>query len=294
MLDPLPILFKSSRYWLIRNVCKLLTAGTRRVEFTDFWMGDQFCSFLYSLSQIYLIICLYVEGFNSNWRECGSKSKLWPISFVLAILPFLVRLIQSIKRYVDSGLNTHMINGGKYGAGIVSYLCYFIWRHKGGGYGPTFVAWIIFQTIYSFYALTWDLLMDWSIMHLHVRYPLLRKELVYSNHVYLYYVAIVSNTLIRFVWVFYIPTQGPDIVLRTFIAGFLEMLRRWQWNFYRVENEHLGNVDQYRVTREVPLPYSLDDPRGEDVDDDEDGSPSRKWFPQRAIHLRRQRAAADA
>ncbi len=37
----------------------------------------------------------------------------------------------------------------------------------------------------------------------------------------------------------------------------------------RLENEHLGNVDQYRVTREVPLPYSLDD-IGHDIDDDED------------------------
>jgi len=26
----------------------------------------------------------------------------------------------------------------------------------------------------------------------------------------------------------------------------------------RLENEHLGNVDQYRVTREVPLPYPPD------------------------------------
>jgi len=26
-----------------------------------------------------------------------------------------------------------------------------------------------------------------------------------------------------------------------------------------VENEHLGNMDQYRVTREVPLPYSFRD-----------------------------------
>lgn len=26
----------------------------------------------------------------------------------------------------------------------------------------------------------------------------------------------------------------------------------------RLENEHLGNVDQYRVTREVPLPYPLE------------------------------------
>jgi hypothetical protein len=27
----------------------------------------------------------------------------------------------------------------------------------------------------------------------------------------------------------------------------------------RLENEHLGNMDQYRATREVPLPYSFDE-----------------------------------
>lgn len=37
----------------------------------------------------------------------------------------------------------------------------------------------------------------------------------------------------------------------------------------RLENEHLGNMDQYRITREVPLPYSFDIPQHED-DDDED------------------------
>lgn len=100
-----------------------------------------------ALSSLQLVVCIYVDGFNSSWRQCGSTSRYWPISLVLAILPFLVRLIQSIKRYVDSGLNTHLINvwrfifrlvaehmfsqGGKYAAGIVSYLCYFIWRKQG-------------------------------------------------------------------------------------------------------------------------------------------------------------------
>ena len=37
----------------------------------------------------------------------------------------------------------------------------------------------------------------------------------------------------------------------------------------RLENEHLGNIDQYRVTREVPLPYSYDD-HSHDSDGDED------------------------
>lgn len=41
----------------------------------------------------------------------------------------------------------------------------------------------------------------------------------------------ISNVLIRFIWVFYIPESGPDFLLRTFIAAVLEILRRWQWNF---------------------------------------------------------------
>ncbi|KAJ7666139.1 EXS-domain-containing protein [Mycena polygramma] len=291
MLDPFPFLFKPSRYWLLKNVGKLLISGTRRVEFADFWMGDQFCSLVFTLSNLDLVVCLYVDGFSSSWRKCSSSSKLWPLSSTLAILPFLVRLIQSIKRYADSGLNTHLINGGKYGAGIVAYVCYFIWRHK-GGYGPSFAIWVIFQTAYSIYACTWDFIMDWSILGWNNQYPFLRKQLVYSNHIYLYYFAILSNILIRFIWILYVPIQGPDMMLRAFIGASLEMLRRWQWNFYRIENEHLGNVDQYRVTREVPLPYSLDEPRGADADDDEDHSPSRTWFPQRAIRLRRQRVAA--
>jgi hypothetical protein len=33
----------------------------------------------------------------------------------------------------------------------------------------------------------------------------------------------------------------------------------------RLENEHTGNMDQYRVTREMPLPYRI-----QDADEDED------------------------
>ncbi|KAJ7485255.1 EXS-domain-containing protein [Mycena latifolia] len=258
MLDPLPILFKPSRYWLIRNVGKLLKSGTKRVEFTDFWMGDQFCSLVFTFSNLTLIGCVYSRGLDAEWRQCGNVSRFWPLAFVLAVLPFLVRLIQSIKRYVDSKLTTHLINAGKYGAGIVSYLFYFIWRHRGGHYDSTFALWCLFNAFSTTYALVWDFLMDWSILRLHSRHFLLRRELVYTNHILLYYFAIVTNTLIRFLWIFYIPSHGPDVMLRSFIVGLLEIVRRWQWNFYRLENEHLGNVDQYRVTREVPLPYSLE------------------------------------
>ncbi|KAF7360315.1 Signal transduction protein [Mycena venus] len=279
MLDPFPILFKPSRVWLLKNVAKLLASGTRRVEFADFWMGDQFCSLVFTLSNLSLVVCLYIDGFNSNWQNCGSGSRFWPLSFTLTILPFLVRLIQSIKRYVDSGLDTHLINGGKYGAGIVSYLCYFIWRHR-GGHGATFAVWVIFQ-VHNLLSLRFDLGKIFLWIGLYCAWTFnthcyAKNWCIPITYTSLYYFAIVSNTLIRFIWVLYIPSQGPNMMLRTFIGGSFEMLRRVQWNFYRVENEHVGNVDQYRVTREVPLPYSLYEPRGGDADDDEDdGSPPR-------------------
>ncbi|KAI0760360.1 EXS-domain-containing protein [Fomes fomentarius] len=270
-------MFKSSRWWLIRNVSRLLTSGAHRVEFADFWMGDQFCSLIFTLSNLYFVGCVYATGIDSNWRRCTTNAgPRWGVAFLLASLPLLARLVQSIKRYVDSGLTTHLINGGKYGSGIVFYLFYFLWRAHGGLRGPFFVAWCVFATNYSLYAGAWDLLMDWSLLRPHAHYPLLRNDLLYSNSIPFYYFAIVSNILGRFIWVFYIPEKGPNFVLRTFIAGLVEVFRRWQWNFLRLENEHVGNVDQYRVTREVPLPYSYDDPSHDsDGDDDEDARTHR-------------------
>ncbi|KAF8201829.1 EXS family protein/ERD1/XPR1/SYG1 family protein [Pholiota molesta] len=220
IFNPLPISFRSSRYWLIKHVARLFVSGTKNVEFTDFWMGDQFCSLIFTLSNIYFFICVYVDGFSENWEKCNVTSKDWPIAFVLASLPLFIRLVQSIKRYNDSKLITHLIN---------------------------------------------DLLMDWSVLRLRSPHFLLRPELVYTNYVP------VTNILIRFIWIIYIPQSGPSMMLRSFIAGMLEMLRRWQWNFFRLENEHLGNMDQYRVTREVPLPYAIDERRRDyDQDDDDD------------------------
>lgn len=46
----------------------------------------------------------------------------------------------------------------------------------------------------------------------------------------------------------------------------------------RVENEQIGNFDQYRVTRELPLPYDLngmhEDPESSEGEDEQPGSPS--------------------
>ncbi|KAG1760755.1 EXS family-domain-containing protein, partial [Suillus occidentalis] len=230
----------------------------------------------------------YDPAVQDAWTTCGTQLN-WGSYFVLAMIPFVVRLVQSLRRYKDSKLPTHLINvslqyrivalkqltswlnvqAGKYGMGIVYYFCYYLWRRDGkSDNGASFILWCISAIIYSIYGCAWDFAMDWSICKPHAKYPFLRKELVYTSQIPMYYVALVTNTIIRFLWVFYIP-DWPYFNTRSFLYGLMEMIRRVVWNFYRLENEHLGNMDQYRITREVPLPYSFDIPQHED-DDDED------------------------
>ncbi|KAK4685855.1 hypothetical protein P7C73_g4278, partial [Tremellales sp. Uapishka_1] len=133
----------------------------------------------------------------------------------------------------------------------------------------SFIIWILAATASSVYTSSWDIVVDWSLLRPNSK--LLRPDLGYGNR-YVYYFAMVTNVFIRFIFIWYIPYSTRIVKTRSFIFALLEMLRRWQWNFFRVETEHLGNADAYRVTREIPLPY-----RKADKDsDEEDVTPSKE------------------
>ncbi|KAJ7276062.1 hypothetical protein B0H12DRAFT_1065762 [Mycena haematopus] len=207
-----------SRYWLIRNVGKMLKSGMKRVEscippvkhysHRNMWEYIEAVAFGLHFSRA-AVPCAFNPEFQTL---CG---------FQAAYASHQCRKIWS--RHRQLSLLFHLETPG------------WALRHR-------FRILVSVQSFYTTYALIW-----------------------------LYYVAIVraaTNTLIRYLWVFYIPINGPDFMLRSFILGLLEIGRRWQWNFYRLENEHLGNVDQYRVTREVPLPYTLPFEMRDDVEEE--------------------------
>lgn len=272
IINPLPVMSRESRWWFLRKVARVPLGGFDRVEFTDFWLGDQLCSLVFPLGNIYFIACSYAGGFGTHSFQKCSKPTHWGVPFLLGAMPFFARFGQSIRRWWDSGTITHLINAGKYFVGIAFYFCYQLWRHN-GGHGTSFIFFCLFGTIYSTYNSAWDVLMDWSLLRPHARFMFLREELLYSSHIPFYYLAIITNVLFRFTWIFYIPTRGPSVALRTWLVALLEVLRRSQWNVYRLENEHLGNMDQYRITREVPLPYSFDEIQPETDVGDEDDEP---------------------
>ena len=108
-------------------------------------------------------------------------------------------------------------------------------------------------TLSTVYHVYWDLYMDWGLLRKDAptgrRW--LRRHLMYPS-AYIYYAAAVLNTVARVAWVL---TISPDALGVTSdnpwrfitIIGFIELLRRSMWNFFRLENEQINNVGKFRV-----------------------------------------------
>ena len=71
----------------------------------------------------------------------------------------------------------------------------------------------------------------------------LREEIVYSSKGY-YYFAILEDFVLRLGWVVSLSLSeftGVDATIVSSVLAPLEIFRRFVWNFFRLENEHLNN-----------------------------------------------------
>lgn len=166
----------------------------------------------------------------------------------------------------------HLVNCGKYGMTILAAVMLSIYRiHDTHSNLALFVT---FSTVNAIYCSIWDLLMDFSLLQPDARHNLLRDILALKRR-WIYYAIMVIDPILRFAWIFYAifthDTQHSTAV--SFLLGFAEVTRRGMWALLRVENEHCGNVAQYKASRDVPLPYHLGhEPLIERPSSDESGS----------------------
>lgn len=180
--------------------------------------------------------------------------------------------------------------------------------HKERGHSDTvvfFYLWIVFCIISSCYTLIWDLKMDWGLFDKNAgENTFLREEIVYPQKAY-YYCAIIEDVILRFAWTIQIsittttslPHSG-DIIATVFAP--LEVFRRFVWNFFRLENEHLNNCGEFRAVRDISVaPLNADDQTLlEQMMDQDDGvrnrQKNRPWKYSQSISLRRPRLASQS
>lgn len=129
-------------------------------------------------------------------------------------------------------------------------------KHDGMEYNLFFFLWIGASMVSTIYAYVWDVRMDWGLFDKNAGdNTFLREEIVYSSPGY-YYFAIFEDLMLRFGWVLSISLTEMGYIhgdLMVTILAPLEVFRRFVWNFFRLENEHLNNCGKFRAVRDISV-----------------------------------------
>ena len=253
-----------TRAFLLRSIGRTVSAPFTYVHFTDTFVGDQLCSLVNLFGDFEYSLCFFLTGdfVDLASTRCANDESiaLW----VLYVLPYWWRMNQCLRRYLDTRNGRFLGNAFKYLTSITITLLNLTYKQEGTT--ATLALWIAVAALGTAYIYYWDIRYDWGLLEPSCRsfscpHPFLRPQL--TKPPALYYFSMAANLVLRVSWVFTIsPTYWNSPIPADYFKSIiysLEILRRQQWNYYRLENEHLTNCEQYRVVNIVPLPMAMTD-----------------------------------
>ncbi|KAK4426214.1 Phosphate transporter [Sesamum alatum] len=257
---PFNILYRSSRFFLVRCAWRCICAPLYKVTFSDFFLADQLTSQVQAFRSLLFYICYYGWGdFRRRSNKCLESSTYEIFYIVVAIIPYWSRVLQCLRRLLEEKNSMQGLNSLKYFSTVVALVLRTIYDLRRQPFWRIMAATSSgVTTIYNTY---WDIVIDWGLLQKNAKNRWLRDKLLIPNKA-VYFVAIVVNVLLRLVWMqLILDLEAPFLHRRAMVAlvACLEILRRGIWNFFRLENEHFNNVESYRAFKTVPLPFHYKD-----------------------------------
>jgi len=264
MLNPTRTFQHDARFWSLKVIFRIFMAPFFYVGFADFWLADQMNSLVQSMKDFEFFCCFYITRLMSgDWTniddgECAASS--WWVVALVSAMPAWFRFAQCIRRYRDTReAFPHLLNAGKYSSSLFAVLFNTLnanYQSEDGRHW-LFYIWFITSFVSSIYGYIWDIKMDWGFFTDNAGdNKFLREEVVYSSKNY-YYFAIVEDLFIRFSWAYILILKelGSPINIEIVVTVFacLEVMRRFVWNFFRLENEHLNNCGKFRAVRDISV-----------------------------------------
>ncbi|XP_014486128.1 PREDICTED: xenotropic and polytropic retrovirus receptor 1-like isoform X2 [Dinoponera quadriceps] len=264
LFNPTKTLRHEARFWTLRVLGRVFCAPFFYVNFADFWLADQ----LNSLHTVFLdfqyFVCFYIQ--NSSWTDVTDAETciMREVSLrpVVACLPAWFRFAQCLRRYRDTKEGfPHLVNAVKYATSFFVVIFSYLHLRNSNYYAlstdnPYFYLWLTVSVVSSCFTYTWDVKLDWGLFDSRAgENKFLREEIVYSSPYY-YYFAIVEDFILRFGWAFSLSLTEIGYVhadLMVSIVAPLEVFRRFVWNFFRLENEHLNNCGKFRAVRDISV-----------------------------------------
>ncbi|KMT08421.1 hypothetical protein BVRB_6g140970 [Beta vulgaris subsp. vulgaris] len=254
---PLNVVYKPTRYRFLRVIRNIVLSPLYKVVMLDFFMADQLCSQVPLLRNLEYVACYYITGSykTQDFGYCVRTTHYRDLAYAVSFIPYYWRAMQCARRWFDEGQVTHLVNLGKYVSAMLAAGAKLAYeKEKTTGYLCLVVALSSGATVYQLY---WDYVKDWGLLQFDSKNPWLRNELVLRKK-FIYYFSMVLNLILRLAWLQTVlhPSFGnvDYRVIGLFLAA-LEVIRRGQWNFYRLENEHLNNAGKFRAVKQVPLPF---------------------------------------
>ncbi|KAK9207432.1 hypothetical protein WN943_017719 [Citrus x changshan-huyou] len=244
LIFPFDIFYLSSRYFFLRTLWRI-ALPLQAITFPDFFLADILTSTAKVFSDLERSICRMVHRQVATiaWFEadsvCGSHSIAIPL---VLVFPYLCRLLQCLRQYKDTKEKTTLLNALKYSTAVpvifLSALKYHVFPHKWSSvYRPLWLLSSVINSLYSFY---WDVTRDWDLSGFSMIFKF-NKPSFFSNLLYgrqwIYFWVIGSNLILRCTWTYKLSAHLRHNHLTVFAVAVLEMLRRFQWIFFRVESE---------------------------------------------------------
>ena len=259
LVNPFGDTYRRNRRFFLQ-ILNRVVLPFREVTFSDFLLADILTSLAKPLSDLSIASCRMLsfdvapQGLERDARDIegdipgGSgmcRLDSWFPHFILA-LPFIWRLLQCVRVYRSTREVPNLANALKYFSALpVIYLYSFrytmpphMWDESLRG------KWLAFALLNSCFCYYWDLTWDWEFgvcsMSVWRGGGLLRTENVYSgigiwalSGAYTW--AVLSNLVLRFVWLHKVSSTMLDLPFISLVACLLEVFRRFQWTYIRIE-----------------------------------------------------------
>lgn len=209
------------------------------VQFPEFFLADVYTSLAKPISDLERSMChlmfdplMETEGVT---LFCGNKS--WMLAWWLAC-PYVIRFIQCVWMFVDHKERVHLLNAIKYSTALpvifFSQLKYHLpeesWLHW------CHLAWLLSVLVNSIYSFYWDVERDWELGIFASGGSITQNRLHFGTKK-LYYTATLINALLRTSWTYKLSTHLRHNETTNFTIALLEVVRRFQWIFFRIETE---------------------------------------------------------